>query len=91
MNNEPIHIHVSASCDSSFLQLLQCYKSLKVNKQTQVLALLLTTMLPFTYALGFLAVFLTIAVVAATMTYLVVFQQNIINEIQKSDLSKKHF
>ena len=75
-------IHVSATCDRNFVQLLQSYKTLKANKQTLLLALLLVIMLPFTYALGFLAVFLTIALVAAVMTYLVVSQQNTIDEIQ---------
>ena len=65
-------IHVSATCDRNFVQLLQSYKSLKANKQTLLLALLLVIMLPFIYALGFLAVFLTIALVAAVMTYLVI-------------------
>ena len=41
-------------------------------------------MLPFTYALGFLTVFHTIALVAAVMTYLVVSQQNTIDEIHRS-------
>ena len=77
-------IHVSATCDREFVKLLQAYKTLKANKQTLLLALCLVIMLPFTYALGFLAVFLLITLVAAVMTYLVVSQQNTIDEIQRS-------
>ena len=77
-------IHVSATCDREFVKLLQAYKTLKANKQTLLLALCLFIMLPFTYALGFLAVFLLITLVAAVMTYLVVSQQNTIDEIQRS-------
>ena len=77
-------IHVSATCDREFVKLLQAYKTLKANKQTLLLALCLVIMLPFTYALRFLAVFLLITLVAAVMTYLVVSQQNTIDEIQRS-------
>ena len=77
-------VHVTATCDREFVKLLQAYKTLKANKQTLLLALCLVIMLPFTYALGFLAVFLLITLVAAVMTYLVVSQQNTIDEIQRS-------
>ena len=77
-------VHVTATCDREFVKLLQAYKTLKANKQTLLLALCLVIMLPFTYALGFLAVFLLITLVAAIMTYLVVSQQNTIDEIQRS-------
>ena len=77
-------IHVSAICHREFVKLLQAYKTLKANKQTLLLALCLVIMLPFTYALGLLAVFLLITLVAAVMTYLVVSQQNTIDEIQRS-------
>ena len=77
-------VHVTATCDREFVKLLQAYKTLKANKQTLLLALCLVILLPFTYALGFLAVFLLITLVAAVMTYLVVSQQNTIDEIQRS-------
>ena len=51
---------VTATCDREFVKLLQAYKTLKANKQTLLLALCLVILLPFTYALGFLAVFLLI-------------------------------
>ena len=42
MNNEPIH--VSATCDTNFVYILRCYKSLKINKQIQLIVLLLISM-----------------------------------------------
>ena len=58
-------VHVTATCDREFVKLLQAYKTLKANKQTLLLTLCLVIMLPFTYVLGFLAVFLLITLVAA--------------------------
>ena len=83
MNNvQPVH--VSATCDTNFVRILNCYKSMKINKQIQLLVLLLIIMVLFSYGIGFFGLFLTITVCVATMVYLVVQQEKIISEMQKS-------
>ena len=82
MNNEPIH--VSARCDANFVHILRCYKSMKINKQIQLIVLLLVSMVPFSYGLGFLVLLLTITVCVGTMIYLIAQQEDIISEMQKS-------
>ena len=84
MNQVHDSVHVSAMCDREFVKLLQAYKTLKQIKQNLLLALCLVIMLPFTYAVGFLCVFLLISLLAGVMTYLVISQQNTIDEIQSS-------
>ena len=82
MNNEPIH--VSATYDTNFVHILRCYKSMKINKQIQLIVLLLVNMIPFSYGLGFLVLLLTITVCVGTMIYLIAQQEDIISEMQKS-------
>ena len=76
--------HITASCDQDFVRLLQAYKELKRIKQNSLLALCLCIMLPFSYAVGFLCVFLLVSLLAGIMAYLVISQQNTIDEIQRS-------
>ena len=76
--------HITASCDQDFVRLLQAYKDLKRIKQNSLLALCLCIMLPFSYAVGFLCVFLLVSLLAGVMVYLVISQQNTIDEIQRS-------
>ena len=84
MNQIDDSVHITATCDREFVKLLQAYKTLKQIKQNLLLALCLVIMLPFTYAVGFLCVFLLISLLAGVMTYLVISQQNTIDEIQRS-------
>ena len=71
-------VHITARCDQDFVKLLQAYRDLKQIKHDLLLALCLCIMLPFTYAVGFLCVFLLVSLLAGIMTYLV------IDEIQRS-------
>ena len=84
MQPKPVPIHVSATCGSNFVRILDVYRQLKINRQIQYLVLLLIVMIPFTYGIGFLGLFLTISVCVATMVYLVVQQEKIISQMQKS-------
>ena len=77
-------VHITASCDQEYVKLLQAYKDLKRIKQNLLLALCLCIMLAFSYAVGFLCVFLLVSLLAGIMTYLVISQQNTIDEIQRS-------
>ena len=76
--------HITATCDQDFVRLLQAYKDLKKIKQNSLLALCLCIMLPFSYAAGFLCVFLLVSLLAGILAYLVISQQNTIDEIQRS-------
>ena len=84
MNQSDDSVYVTATCDNEFVRLLQAYKNLKGIKHNLLLTLCLIIMLPFTYALGFACVFLLISLLAGIMTYLVISQQNTIDEIQRS-------
>ena len=75
---------VTATCDAEFVRLLQAYKTLKSIKHNLIICLVLVIMLPFTYALTFACVFALISLLAGIMTYLVISQQNTIDEIQRS-------
>ena len=77
-------VRVTASCDAEFVRLLQAYKNLKGIKHNLIICLCLIIMLPFTYALTFGCVFALISLLAGIMTYLVISQQNTIDEIQRS-------
>ena len=76
-------VHVTASCDAEFVRLLQAYKSLKAIKHNLIICLVLVIMLPFTYILTFACVFALISLLAGIMTYLVISQQQTIDEIQR--------
>ena len=84
MQPKPVPIHVSATCDSNFVRILDVYRQLKINRQIQYLVLLFLPMVPFSHGIGFLGLFLTISVCVATMVYLVVQQEKIISQMQKS-------
>ena len=77
-------VHVTASCDAEFVRLLQAYKNLKAIKHNLIICLVLVIMLPFTYILTFACVFALISLLAGIMTYLVISQQQTIDEIQRS-------
>ena len=77
MNNEQA-VHVSATCDSNFVRILDCYKSMKIKNQIQYFVLLLIIMVPFSYGIGFLGLFLTITVCVVTVVYLLVQQVHIL-------------
>ena len=84
MNEFDDCVRVTATCDAEFVRLLQAYKNLKGIKHNLLIALCLIIMLPFTYALTFGCVFALISLLAGIMTYLVISQQNTIDEIQRS-------
>ena len=77
-------VTVSAQADHNFVTILRCYKHLKTIKQNQLICVLLLAMIPFTWGLGLVALFLTITLCLATMVYLVVSQENIISELQRA-------
>ena len=84
MNEFDDCVRVTATCDAEFVRLLQAYKNLKGIKHNLIICLCLIIMLPFTFALTFGCVFALISLLAGIMTYLVISQQNTIDEIQRS-------
>ena len=77
-------ITVTAQADRNFVIILNCYRHLKTIKKIQLICVLLLAMVPFTWGLGLVALFLTLSLCLATMVYLVVSQENIINELQRA-------
>ena len=77
-------VTVNAQADGNFVRILRYYRQLKTIKQIQLICVLLLAMIPFTWGLGLVALFLTILLCLATMVYLVVSQENVISELQRA-------
>ena len=77
-------VHVQATCDFNFVRLLDVYKQMKIDRQIAYLLVILMIMILFSYGIGFIALIFTIAICIGTMMYLVVQQERIISDMQKS-------
>ena len=81
-NNQPIT--VTAQADRNFVILLNAYKHLTAIKKISLISILLLAMVPFAWGVSAAAVFLTLALCLGTMAYLVVSQEQVISELQRT-------
>ena len=81
-DNAPVMI--TAQADRNFVIILNAYKHLKTIKKLTLISVLILTMVPFVYGISALAVFVTLALCLGTLAYIVVFQEQVITEIQRA-------
>ena len=81
-NNAPIM--VTAQADRNFVIILNAYRHLKTIKKIMLICVLILTMVPFAWGISALAVFLTLVLCLGTLAYLVVSQEQVISELQRT-------